>query len=325
MRSTRPIHSISLVTAARYDERLRGLIAQGGDAKMAAATVRIGGYQAETSILTRAIRRLAASLTSIAGAGWRVDVIRDVTERGNRATDLLAMVEKGELEACYFAASYLAGRVPSLATFDKPFPGADRRRLYTDLDAEPGARLAGQLEGLTGYKLLGFWDNGVRHISNRVRPIRHPDHCRGLRIRTLDNATYQHVLAAVGFTPVVLDVKDLVRAVEDHAVDAQENPLTNTVNFGLHRAHKHLSLTAHFHGVALLLANRAWFAGLAPAVQRGVLAAAADATAAQRQWAIEEDAVCLERLRGEGVTVVPAEEIDFAAFRAAVRGETLWV
>jgi TRAP-type transport system periplasmic protein len=343
---------------------------------MPQTTVRIAGYQAETSILTRAIRRLATSLGACTetrsqnlseacataspppvwgrdrvggnpepqmsggpppltlphkGEGdpveprWQVEVIRDVTERGARAADLLSMVERGEVEICYFAASYLAGRVPSLGAFDAPFAVLDRARLYADLDGEWGARIAGDIERLTGYKLLGFWDNGLRHISNRLRPIRHPDDCRGLSIRTLDNATYQRVLADVGFTPLVIDVKDLVRAVETGQVDAQENPLTNTVNFGLHRTHKHLSLTSHFHGVALLLANRAWFEGLAPAVQHGVLAAAADATAAQRQWAIEEDAACLERLEAEGVSIVPAEEIDFTAFRAAVRSQTLRV
>ena len=166
------------------------------------------------------------------------------------------------------------------------------------------ARVSPATSPAYGYRVLGYWDNGFRHISNRLRPIRHPDDCRGMRIRTLDNATYRHVLAALGFTPLVIDVKDLVRAVDTHAVDAQENPLTNTVHFGLHRTHKHLSLTSHFHGVALLLANRAWFEALAPAVQSAVLAASADATAAQRQLAIAEDALCLQRLGRDGVAVV---------------------
>jgi len=292
---------------------------------MAAVTARIGGYQAETSILTRAIRRLAASLGANPAAEWRVEVTRDVTERGARAADLLSMVESGTVEICYFASGYLAHRAPSLGAFDAPFPALDRTRLFAELDGEPGARLAGDLARLTGYTLLGCWDNGVRHITNRLHPIRHPRDCRGLRIRTLDNANYQRVLAAIGFAPVVIDVKDLAHAVETHEVDAQENPLTNTVNFGLYRTHRHLSLTSHFHGVALLLANRAWFEGLAPALQSAMLAAVADSTSAQRQWAIEEDALCLERLRREGVAIVPAEEIDFAAFRAATGGQTLRV
>jgi TRAP-type C4-dicarboxylate transport system substrate-binding protein len=53
-----------------------------------------------------------------------------------------------------------------------------------------------------------------------------------------------------------------------------------------------------------------------------VRAAAADATAAQRQWAIDEDAICLERLQAEGVEIVPTGEIDLAAFRAAVDAAT---
>ena len=198
---------------------------------------------------------------------------------------------------CYFASSYLAGRVAALGCFDKPFSVVDRARIYAELDGDLGSRLADDVARYTGYRVLGFWDNGFRHISNRLRPIRHPGDCRGMRIRTLDNAMYQRVLGAMGFTPMVIDVKDLVRAVETQEVDAQENPLTNTMNFGLHHTHKHLSLTSHFHGVALLLANRAWFEALAPGTQSALLAASAKATAAQRQFATAEDALCLEQLR----------------------------
>ena len=286
---------------------------------MPGTTLRIGGYQADTSILTRAIRHLAAALADTPGTRWQIEVIRDVTERGARAADLLSMVEEGALEICYFASSYLAGRVASLWCFDVPFGVVARTRIYGELAGDLGARLAGDVARHTGYRVLGFWDNGFRHISNRLRPIRHPNDCRGMRIRTLDNAVYRQALAAMGFAPVTIDVKDLVGAVEREEVDAQENPLTNTVNFGLYRTHKHLSLTSHFYGVALLLANRAWLEALPPAMQSPLLAAAADATAAQRQWAIAEDALCLARLTREGVAVVPAEDIDLAAFRAAVR------
>src|SRR5262249_43461989 len=179
---------------------------------------------AESSILTRALRQLAGA---VAGCSWHVEVIPSVVERGYRAADLLPMVEKAKIELCYFASSYLTGRVASLAQLDKPFRGVDRARIYAELDGDLGTRPAADVAGHTGYRVLGFWDNGYRHISNRLRPIRSPHDCRGMRIRTLDNAMYQKVLGAMGFTPIVIDVKDLVRAVETHQVDAQENPLTN--------------------------------------------------------------------------------------------------
>ena len=291
-----------------------------GPAPEAGTKVLLGGYQAETSILTRALRQLAGSLSRVPDASWDVEVERDVTAHGKRAVDLLTMVEEGSCNICYFASSYLVDRIPALARFDEPFAATDRARLFRDLDGSEGRQLGEEISRRTGYHVLGYWDNGFRHISNRLRPIRHPDDCRGMRIRTLANASYQKVLAAVGFKPLVIDVKDLVRAVETNEVDAQENPLTNTVHFGLHRTHKHLSLTSHFHGVALLLANRAWFEALAPALQSAVLTAARDATVAQRRFAIEEDKLCLERLRRDGVTIVGPEKIDSAAFRAAVAG-----
>jgi TRAP-type C4-dicarboxylate transport system substrate-binding protein len=34
------------------------------------------------------------------------------------------------------------------------------------------------------YHIIGFWDNGVRHFSNRVRSIKIPEDCVGLKIRT---------------------------------------------------------------------------------------------------------------------------------------------
>ena len=103
-----------------------------------------------------------------------------------------------------------------------------------------------------------------------------------------------------------------------HTVDAQENPLTNLVNFDLHRTHRHVSLTSHFFGVALVLANRAWFDGLDRGTREVLIAAIRQATARQRTLAEAEDARCLALLEKDGVAVVSAAAIDGEAFRAAV-------
>jgi TRAP-type C4-dicarboxylate transport system substrate-binding protein len=277
-------------------------------------TLRCGGYQPEASVHTRALRHLAAAFASRPDV--RVEVTADVTATGRRAADLPTLVETGALDLCYFASSYLAGRVPALGVFDIPFAVADRARIYAALDRSLGATLAAAVAAATGYRVLGFWDNGFRHISNRLRPLRHPDDCRGLRLRTLDNALHQEIFSTLGFTPMVVDVKDLADAVARGTVDAQENPLTNLVNFNLHKTHRHVSLTAHFFGVALLLVNRAWFDALPAGTRDALVAAAAEATAKQRDFAQAEDARCLELLAADGVAVVAADEIDRAAFKA---------
>ena len=227
------------------------------------------------------------------------------------------MVESGELDGCYFASSYLAARVPALGMFDQPFQAGAREATFAGLDGDSGVSLADAIAAATPFRVLGFWDNGIRHISNAVRPIRTPADCVGLRLRTLDNAQHQAAFRRLGFSPMFVDVADLPRAVAEHTVDAQENPLTNMVNFGLHAHHRHVSLTGHLLGIALLLVNRVRCDAM-PAETRAVLTGAArESAAVQRSLAAAEDAACMKVLAEAGVAVIGPDAIDLPAFRAA--------
>jgi TRAP-type transport system periplasmic protein len=279
--------------------------------------LRCGGYQGDDSVHTRALHVLADEIGR-AGAGVETELTPNITAQGRKASDLLALVESGDLDVCYFSSSYLAGRVPSLRVLDLPFLVTDRERAYRALDGDLGSRLADDIARATGYRVLGFWDNGFRHFSNRLRPIRSPRDCQGMKIRTLDNALHQQVFRALGFEPVTIDVKDMPAAIASGTVDAQENPLTNTLNFGLHRTHRHISMTSHFFGVALVLANRAKFDGWSAGTRQIVGDAVAAATRAQRGFATSEDVDCLARLQADGCEIVAGDAIDRSAFEAAV-------
>jgi TRAP-type C4-dicarboxylate transport system substrate-binding protein len=261
---------------------------------------------------------LRESVARRAGEALRINVTDNIVAQGRKASDLLTMVDSGELDGCYFASSYLAGRVPGLGLFDQPFQAGSREDVFGALDGDAGASLADELAAATGYRVIGWWDNGIRHISNAIRPIRTPADCAGLRIRTLDNAQHQAALRRLGFVPTFIDVADLPRAVAEGTVDAQENPLTNVVNFNLHLHHRHISLTGHLLGIATLLVNRERFDALTPDLRSALLAAARDSETTQRALAEAEDAQCLRLLVKAGVAVVSADAIDLAAFRAAV-------
>jgi C4-dicarboxylate-binding protein DctP len=280
--------------------------------------LRFAGYQPARSVHTRALHCLRDGLTALANGAMAIQVTDNVVAAGHKASDLLGMVESGQLDGCYFASSYLAARVPELGIFDRPFEAGSREEVFAALDGALGARLAERVVATTGFRVLGWFDNGIRHISNRVRPIRSPADCVGLRLRTLDNAQHQAAFRCLGFLPEFIDVADLPRAVAERRVDAQENPLTNMVNFGLYAHHGFVSLTGHLLGIAPLLVNRARYGAL-PSEHRAMLdAAARQSEAAQRGLATNEDAECLTLLAKQGVEVATADAIDLQAFRAAV-------
>ena len=281
-------------------------------------TIRMGGYQPERSVHTRGARVLVAGLEQRLGATARVEFNPNIAASGRPVSDLLSLTEAGDLDLCYFASSYLAGRVPELSILDLPFEGGDRARVWARLDGAVGQRLKQAVAARTGYTLLGFWDNGIRHVSNGIRPIRTPADCTGLSIRTLDNAFHQAIFSSLGFKPRYIDVSGLGAAVVSREIDAQENPLTNIVNFDIHKTHRHVTLLGQFFGIGLLLAHRAaverWPADVRAAVEQS----AAEATTAQRRFAAEEDDKCMELLKTEAVAIVGPSEIDLPAFKSAV-------
>lgn len=280
-------------------------------------TLRIGGYQGPKSILTAGLARFAGALSETLGDAMAIDRLDDVTDAGIPARDLFSGIETGAFQAGYMASGYLTAKVPELAVIDLPFSQTDRHAAYAALDGGAGRALRAAIHDRTGYRLLGFWDNGFRHLTNRAHPIRTCADCAGLVVRTLDNRIYQETMAAMGFAPVVTDVKDLREAVMTGRVDAQENPLTNSVVFELYQKHRHLSMTGHFFGAALFVCNADWFAGLPRASQQAVQDAADLATAEQRARAEAQDTEALAVLEGEGVAILRPEELDMAGFRAA--------
>jgi TRAP-type C4-dicarboxylate transport system substrate-binding protein len=276
------------------------------------------GYQPARSVHTRALHALRDSVASRADGALSITVTDSIVAAGRKAADLRSMVENGDLDGCYFTSSYLAARVPALGAFDQPFQAGARETVFAGLDGDAGPALAERVAAATTYRVLGWWDNGIRHISNAVRPIRSPADCVGLRLRTLDNAQHQAAFRRLGFQPTFIDVADLSRAVAERSIDAQENPLTNLVNFNLHAHHRHVSLTGHLLGIALLLVNRARYDALPDASLRALDAAASESEVHQRALATAEDAECLRLLVAAGVTVIGPDAIDLQGFRTAV-------
>ena len=282
-------------------------------------TLRIAGYQDARSVHTRAIRVLEATLQQSLGDAVAVEFQENIAASGRKVADLLELVESGDLDLCYFSSSYLTARVPALGVFDIPFQWTDRLRTRVLLQGALGAYLAGAVASRTGYTVLGFWDNGLRSISNRLRAIGTPGDCAGLRIRTLPSAGYHAAFRALGMEPVTIDIRDFAQAVASHAVDAQENPLTNIRQFGIEAHHPHVTMTQHFHGIALLLCNAGRFSAYPTGMRDALAAAAAKATQAQWDFATAEERASRQALTAGGTQIVDLDHAGRVAFQDAVR------
>jgi TRAP-type C4-dicarboxylate transport system substrate-binding protein len=277
----------------------------------------VAGYQGPSSILTQGLACLVETLKS---NGWKSDIdwIPNVTDHQEKAAELFASIENGSRHIGYMASGYLSAKVPELEVLELPFTVDNRETALSALDLAAGEILCKAVSQKTEFHILGFWDNGFRHLSNAVRPIQHPSDAVGLKIRTLDSALYRATLDAIGFKALTSDVKDLVSWIAQDVVQAQENPLTNYMGFELWKHHPYVSLTHHFFGVLLLVCPLAWYDMLNQEERELLAHAVTTSTALQRQMAAEQDAITRARMQEMGVKILSKDALDMQAFYKCV-------
>jgi TRAP-type transport system periplasmic protein len=145
-----------------------------------------------------------------------------------------------------------------------------------------------------------------------------PADCRGLKMRTQMSASHGEALAALGFVPIPADVKEFTEQIGDDRFDAQDNPLTNTYNFGVHKYHRHITLSGHFFGASAMICNAAHYAAWPAEVRAAVDECAPLATARQHELAAAEDAVILKKLDPRENDIVELTATERAAFVTAM-------
>ena len=92
---------------------------------------------------------------------------------GYRAEEILWLVESGVLTLGYQSSSYLTDRVPELGFVDLPFLFADTIRRAARWTARSAQFLAAGSRERVNYRILGWYENGFRQISNRLRTDPH--------------------------------------------------------------------------------------------------------------------------------------------------------
>jgi TRAP-type C4-dicarboxylate transport system substrate-binding protein len=166
---------------------------------------------------------------------------------------------------------------------------------------------------------LGFFENGFRHLSNRLRAVRSPADLAGMTIRVMPSAVHARTFDLLGATPIKMDLSDAIGAIVDGSVDAQENPLANTVTYGAHRFHRYHTLTGHFYVSRPIFAHRQSLDSWPEELRSAVYQTTRDAIGYQRQLSEREADVAEKEIGAAGCEIVTLTPEERLAFRTAVR------
>jgi TRAP-type C4-dicarboxylate transport system substrate-binding protein len=276
--------------------------------------IRLAGYGPPSTSFSQALKRVGDRLEATHGAAIEVRYVWNIMDLGYKAEDILWLVECGVLTLGYQSTSYFTARVPDLAILDLPFLFPDNATARAAMDGTIGAIFRTKIEQAMDYRILGYFENGFRHVSNRVRAIRTPADLKGLRIRVLPSEIQARTFELLGAEPKIMDLTEARAGIADGTLDAQENPFANTTTYGVHNYHKHHTLTAHSYLSRPIFVHRPTFASWPQDVQHTMSTAVNEAVALQRSLGEQEARSARSAIEAEGGNIVELTPAQVRAF-----------
>jgi TRAP-type transport system periplasmic protein len=280
--------------------------------------IRMGGYGPASTGFSRALKFIGDRLEAEFGDRLEIKYVWNIMDLGYRAEDILWLVEHGLLTLGYQSSSYLTDRVPELGVVDLPFLFASTQAARAAMDGALGDVLARKIEERANFRILGWFENGFRHVSNRVRPLRAPADLAGLTIRVLPSKVQARTFELLGAVPMRMDLTQAIAMITAGTIDAQENPLSNTVTYGVHKFHRFHTLSGHFYISRPIFLHRTAFDAWPAELQHAMRAGVTDAVAFQRELHEQEEEAARDAIAAQGCEIVELSADEHRAFAVAV-------
>ena len=230
----------------------------------------------------------------------------------------VSALQGGTIEMTVLNAGILTSHVKEFAVFDLPFLFANAQEVDAVTDGPVGKNLLARLadKNLIG---LGYWDLGFRNLTNSKRPINKVEDIAGLKIRVIQSPIYIDMFNALGATATPMPFPELYPALEQKAVDGQENPFTLIRTSKFYEVQKHLAVTRHVYNPQALLISRKLWDSMSADERNVITEAAAEATKFQRQLSRGQADEALADLRKAGMQVTEFSPAELQRLRDKVK------
>lgn len=204
--------------------------------------IKIGHGASETYHMHRAMLKFKEILEET--GNFKVEIYPS-SQLGNDA-EMIESVKTGDLTMAIPPSSFLTDEAPDMTVIELPYVFPSREVAINTLNGDWGKDQLSQLEssGLVG---LGYFENGLRHLTNSKRPVRTPEDLKGLKLRTMQVPAHVYLWNDLGATAVGSPFAELYTNLSTKVFDGQENPIAHIYSQKFFEVQDYLTLTGHVY------------------------------------------------------------------------------
>ena len=279
-----------------------------GAAQAQTRTIKFANQNAKGHPIVLGMDRFAELVDKKSAGRLKVQVFAGGALGSDQAN--VSALQGGTLEMASMNSGIFASLVKDFAIYDFPFLFGNPKEADAVVDGPFGQGLHRKLEdkGVVG---LAYYELGFRELTNSRRPVRKVEDIAGLKLRVIPNPINVDWVTALGANPTPLPFPELYAALEQKAVDGQENPVATIKGAKLFEVQKYLTLTNHQYNPQSVVVSKRFWDTLAPADRKILQDAATESAAYQRTQSRAMLQSGVEDLRKAGmeITELPAAEV----------------
>ena len=228
---------------------------------------------------------------------------------------LIESLVLGNLDFAMSTTAVLGQFEPDLLVFGYPYMFNDRNHAYQALDTI-GLEVAANLEP-KGVKLLGFFENGIRHMINNKKPVYTPEDMEDLKMRVMTTPVYVELMKSLGADPTPMSFGEVYSACSTGAIDGLEVPAVHIWQKRFFEVNKYVSLTGHtYESEPMTISMKTW-KKLPKEYQEAMEVAVADALEYSRKLARDQESDFFQKIKESGKTEII--EVDRSLFAEATK------
>ena len=250
-------------------------------------TIKVGYIGSESHPTMQAMKTFGDNVATGSEGKIKVELYPNAQLGGDR--ELCEGVQMGTIQMAIPSTSALAGFDKRIQVLDLPYLFTTREAAFEAVDGELGQKL-NEFLGKKGFYVVGYLENGFRHVTNSKQPITKPEDLSGLKIRTMENPMHLAFFKELGANPTPMSWGELYTALQQGTVDAQENPYAMIDDGKFYEVQKYVSETGHVFSYEILIANKKFMEKLPEDLRALVIDEAQKAIATQRAAMKTEEA-----------------------------------
>ena len=284
-----------------------------------ATTLKLGHLANEDNSWHKASLKFAEEVEKRTDGQFKVQVFPN--EQLGKETDLIKGIQLGTVDFTITGES-LQNWAPSAALLAVPYAVRSLEQLDRVVSGPIGEQIAEAIEQKAQLRPLCYFARGPRDLTSN-RPVRVPGELDGLKLRVPNVPLFVKFWDALGAKPTPMAFSEVFTSLQNHTIDAQENPLALIKSASFYEVQKYVNRTQHVRSWIYLVGGTRRLGRMTKAQQTAVMDAAKAAQTYERGLFLADETQLEADLKSRGMEFIDVDQTAFASKAKEAVGTSL--